>query len=54
MKLLKVFIEVCAYYMERHRLHVFFRKHGASFVVLHREEWKAYSRQNWASRYLEK
>lgn len=54
MKLLKVFIEVCAYYMERYRLHVFLRKHGATYVVSHRDEWKANSRKNWASRYLGK
>lgn len=54
MKLLKIIIEVCAYYRERHRLHVFLRKNGAAYVVSHRDEWKAYSRQNWASRYLEK
>jgi len=54
MRILKVLIELCAYYIERLRLYTFLKKNGAAYVVTHRDEWKAYAGQNWASRYLKK
>jgi hypothetical protein len=54
MKILRVIVEVFAYYIEKRRLITFLHAHGNAYAVDHREEWKEFSRKNWASRFLKK
>lgn len=54
MKILKVIVEVFAYYLEKRRLQAYLHAHGNAYVFDHRDEWREYSRQNWASRFLKK
>lgn len=51
-KLLRVIVDVCAYYLERARLKKFLHARGTSYAVHHRDEWRQYGRDNWASRYF--
>lgn len=51
-KLLRFIVDVFAYYLERARLKKFLRDRGTSYAANHRDEWRQYGRDNWASRYL--
>lgn len=51
-KILRLIVDVCAYYLERARLKKFLRDRGTSYAANHRDEWRQYARDNWASRYF--